>query len=227
MFLPLYDGQAYFNVKSFLLFRSYTFSVCLWKDLCEFRRNFCFEYKNSGDFGLLLLKNATFCLPGSSGLFKNPKGIYVQNIEFNIFGFFHKCDLTETMDYMRSTSWTIPLGVKRFEKILMLCVWWNSERVIYFETNMELYSTQIQLFGWSYVPSWLIENIKKPGSKYKLILKLVIEIMYCEPNPLSPYSKVLIATDCHLFCSMPHFLRGYKISKKWNGMFRIFSYKNS
>ena len=112
---------------------------------------------------------------------------------------------------------------ERFEKKVLLCVWWNFEGIVYFELvpdgrtiNTELYSAQLErmhsVMRQKY-PSLvnrkrviLQQDNAKPhtsvGTQEK-INELELELL---PHPA--YSPDLAPSDYYLFRSMAHFLRG-------------------
>lgn len=112
---------------------------------------------------------------------------------------------------------------ERFEKKVLLCVWWNFEGLVHFELvpdgrtiNTELYSAQLErmysVMRQKY-PSLvnrkrviLQQDNAKPHTSVRTqekIKELELEVL---PHPA--YSPDLAPSDYYLFRSMAHFLRG-------------------
>lgn len=112
---------------------------------------------------------------------------------------------------------------ERFEKKVLLCVWWNFEGIVHFELvpdgrtiNSELYSAQLERMYTAMRQKYpsivnrkrviLQQDNARPHTSVKTqekIKELELELL---PHPA--YSPDLAPSDYHLFRSMAHFLRG-------------------
>lgn len=133
----------------------------------------------------------------------------------------------------------------RFDKKVMLCVWWNYEGIIHFELipdgrtiNSELYCQQLErvheILKERY-PS-LINRKRtifqhdnaKPHTSSETKLKL--EELEIEVIPHPAYSPDLAPSDFHLFRSMAHFFKGRcfkSIDDVENGCLQFFASKDA
>ena len=116
----------------------------------------------------------------------------------------------------------------RFDKKVMLCVWWNFSGIIHFELvpdgrtiNAELYSTQLER-----VHTVLCERFPELVNRKRVLFQQdnakphtaartqqKIEELEWELLPHPAYSPDVAPSDYHLFRSMEHFLRGRRFSK--------------
>lgn len=124
----------------------------------------------------------------------------------------------------------------RFEKKVMLCVWWNTRGIVHFEVlksgqnvNSNLYCQQLERVNQQLIQlgidPWKIrlihDNAKPHVSK---MTQNKIERMNWKVLPHAPYSPDLAPSDYHLFRSMQHGLRDVKFKnleevKNWVGVF--------
>lgn len=112
----------------------------------------------------------------------------------------------------------------RFDKKVMLCVWWNCQGVIHFELvpdgksiNADLYSQQLERIYAALQKKYpglvnrklglLLQDNAKPHTAKKTIEKIE-ELEGIELLPHPAYSPDLAPSDYYLFRSMAHYLQG-------------------
>ena len=112
----------------------------------------------------------------------------------------------------------------RFDKKVMLCVWWNVDGIVHFElvpngkaVNADLYSEQLKrvydvlkqrypfLIDQRRV---FLQHDNAPAHRARLTKKTIDELDGVHVLPHPPYSPDLAPSDFGLFRSMQHFLRG-------------------
>ena len=112
----------------------------------------------------------------------------------------------------------------RFEKEVMLCVWWNFEGPVYWELvpdgraiDAHLYSQQLQHVYESLRHRYpalinrkrvLLQHDNAPAHWSHLVQQTLAELQGIEVLPHLAYSPDIASSDYHLFHSMSHFLHG-------------------
>lgn len=117
---------------------------------------------------------------------------------------------------------------QRFERKVMLCVWWNYEGVIHFELipngksiDSKLYSSQLHRMYEKLKEKYpslvnrkrvlLQQDNAKPHTAIRT-KKKIVELEGIELLPHPAYSPDLAPSDYYLFRSLAHFLRGRSFS---------------
>jgi histone-lysine N-methyltransferase SETMAR len=116
----------------------------------------------------------------------------------------------------------------RFEKKVMLCVWWNVEGVVHWElvpagraVNGKLYVEQLERVHEALrqrYPSMirrnqiLLQQDNAPAHTSRTTKEKIEELDGVDVLPHPPYSPDLAPSDYHMFRSMAHFLRGRRFN---------------
>ena len=133
----------------------------------------------------------------------------------------------------------------RFEKKVMICVWWDVDGVVHWEfvsegraVNGELYAEQLErvhealrrrrpnMIRQNQV---LLQQDNAPAHTSWVAKRKIEELDGVEVLPHPPYSPDLAPSDYHLFRSMAHFLRGRQFSNEdelSNGINEFFASKD-
>lgn len=116
----------------------------------------------------------------------------------------------------------------RFEKKVMLSVWWNFEGVVHWElvpdgkaVNGSLYAEQLERMHGALQERYprmirqnriLLQQDNATPHTSRIAKQKLDELEGIEVLPHPPYSPGLAPSDYHLFRSMAHFLRGRRFN---------------
>lgn len=118
----------------------------------------------------------------------------------------------------------------RFEKKVMLCVWWNYEGPVHWElvpdgtaVDGNLYAAQLQRVYEALSTRYpalvnrgraILQHDNAPAHTSRTVKQKIMELQGIEVLPHPAYSPDLAPSDYHLFRSMAHFLRGRRFSSE-------------
>ena len=139
----------------------------------------------------------------------------------------------------------LPVVRRRFEKKVMICVWWNFKGIIHFElvkdgqaVNSQLYSQQLERMYAAlqkfYPPvtnrrCGLLLQDNAPAHTARRTKKKIEELDGIQLLPHPAYSPDFSPSDYHLFRSMAHFLKGRRFNDELeveNGCREFFASKD-
>lgn len=151
----------------------------------------------------------------------------------------------------RSKLWLLPgqptqqvVSPNRFEKKVMLCVWWNYEGPVHWELvpdgraiDGNLYAEQLQRVHDALSTRYpailnrgraLLQHDNAPAHTSRIVKRKIQELEGIEVIPHPAYSPDLAPSDYHMFRSLSHFLQGRRFGSEEevkNGIAEFFASK--